>query len=126
MESLTNAYLGHFKAKAGAGNFPVFKADPGRFQYGGIPVYRANLGRFQSGAGFGDILRSSFRTIFPILIRGASTFLGDVVKSSDEGASLRDAVAAAAGPAIGNVVSQALKRRQEDSGYIRDERGAES
>ena len=71
----------------------------------------ANLGRFQTGAGFGDVFRSSFRTMFPILIRGGSTFLGDVVKSTDEGASLRDAAAAAAGATIVNVVSQAIKRR---------------
>ena len=45
--------------------------------------------------------------MFPILIRGASTFLGDVGKSTEEGASLLDDDGAATGPAIGNIVSQA-------------------
>ena len=110
----------------GAGNFPVFKADPGMVQYGGLPVYRANLGRFQSGSGFGDVLRSIFRTMFPILIRGPSPLLGDVGKRTDEGASLLDAAAAAAGPAIGNVVFQSVKRGRKAQMYIRDEIDADS
>ena len=53
--------------------------------------------------------------MFLIMIRGSSTFLGDIVKSTEDGGSLRDAAAVAAGSAIGNVVPQAVKRRQEEA-----------
>ena len=67
-------------------------------QYGGeLPVFRGG----QHGAGLGDILRSVWRWIAPIALRGLSAFTSKTMEAHEKGASLKDAAKSAIGPSLG-------------------------
>lgn len=93
MDAQTNIYLQYYKAQRGGQIQPVQGAR--RAQYGG---------------GLGDILRGIFRSIFPIVARGASTFLSEAVQSHDSGKGWGEAAKSAIAPTIGNVAKSTLDK----------------
>ena len=68
--------------------------------------------RDQYRAGLGDILRGIFRTILPIAVHVASTFLNEMVKAKDSGSahSWSDAAKAALGSTAENVFTNSLQK----------------
>lgn len=81
--------------------------------------------RGQYGSGLGDILSGIFRTIFPIVAHGASTFLGELGKNKEEGNSWKDSAKNALAPAAHQMigrVSRKLRKRQSGGGRRRKRR----
>jgi hypothetical protein len=66
---------------------------------GDFPVFKGS--RFiQYGNGFGDVLRGIWRMVFPVVARGASTFLQDFAKNKESGADWRSAAKGAVLPSL--------------------------
>ena len=87
-----------------------------RLQSGGgsveYPIYHG--ARFyQNGNGFGDILRGVFRFILPIAASGATTFLGEMMKSRDAGADWKTSARNAISPTATNVLTKAVEQVQK-------------
>lgn len=66
--------------------FPVFT---------GSPFYYSNP---QTGAGIGEILKGAWNWGFPLLARGASTFLGELLKGRESGGGWKEAAKSALVP----------------------------
>lgn len=78
-------------------------------QYGGeLPVFRGG----QHGAGLGDILRSVWRWIAPIALRGLATFTSRTMEAHEQGASLKDAAKGAIAPSLGAMAQTFTSRMQ--------------
>ena len=93
MDPQTALYLRYYTQQAG----------------GTLPAY-SGARRGQYGAGLGDILRGIFRAVFPIAIRGASTFLGETLKARDEGSNWKNAALAALPSTAHNIATDAAQR----------------
>ena len=93
MDPQTALYLRYYTQQAG-GNLPAF----------------SGARRGQYGAGLGDILRGIFRAVFPIAIRGASTFLGETLKARDEGSNWKNAALAALPGTAHNIAADAAEK----------------
>lgn len=93
MDPQTNLYLRYYTAQSG-GELSAFHG----------------ARRTQVGSGLGDILRGLFRTIFPMAVRGASTFLSEAVRATDAGAGWGDAAKAAIAPTAQNLLNDGLNR----------------
>ena len=89
------------------------------------PVFRGSR-QAQYGEGFGDMFKSIWKWVFPVVSSSAGTFLQEMVKSKSEGSNWKDAAKAAIKPTIfegisrgAEQVSKALdqaKSSQEGSG----------
>ena len=90
-DSRANIYFDHYNQKGG--NFPVFRG--ARF--------------IQYGSGFGDILRGIFRSIIPIVSKGAVTFLGDLLQNHNQTGSWTGAAKSALAPAAKAALNQAAE-----------------
>ena len=91
MDPQTNIYLQYYKAQSG-GQLPAF--------------HGARRGQY--GAGLGDILRGLFRTVFPIAMRGASSFLSETLRAKDNGAGWGAAAKSALAPAGETLLTNAV------------------
>ena len=101
-EALVQAYVNHY-TQTGRGQLPAFQGT-----------------LYQEGAGLGDILRSFFRTVFPIVAPAASSFLGSALTGWNQGKSLKDAAVGAIRPAATMLVdATAQKLAQKGSGRKR-------
>ena len=66
---------------------------------GEFPVFRG--ARYvQYGNGFGDVLRGIWRTVFPVIARGAATFMQNLASNKEEGKDWSKAAKEAAIPAL--------------------------
>ena len=93
MDPQTALYLQYYRDQAG-GNLPAF----------------SGARRGQYGAGLGDILRGIFRTILPIAIRGAASFLGATLQSRDSGSSWRNAAMSALPGTAQTIANEAVEK----------------
>ena len=101
-DALVQAYVDHY-TQTGRGQLPAFQGT-----------------LYQEGAGLGDILRSFFRTVFPIVAPAASSFLGSALSGWNQGKSLKDAAVGAIRPAATMLVdATAQKLAQKGSGRKR-------
>ena len=97
-DALVGAYTQHYSAS----------------QYGGRlrPAFQGFV--YQDGNGLGDVHRIVFRTIFPIINTGATTFLRGAAEGLRQGNSIGEAVKGAIGPAaqvlVGQTVSLVVQR----------------
>ena len=100
----TNQYLKYYENQAG-GSYPVFHGSR----------------QLQYGAGFGDVLKGIFRFILPVVARGASTFLGDMMRNRDAGHDWKSSAKSAIGPTAQSVMSQVANQlpQQEGAGKVR-------
>ena len=73
---------------------------------GDFPVFRGAR-YIQYGNGFGDILRNIFRSVFPVVVKGATTFLGDMVRAKEEGQDWKGAAKSAILPTAKTIFSEA-------------------
>lgn len=87
-----------------------FRILGGEQQHGGAASYDYPIfvGSGQNGRGLGDILKSIWRFIAPVAARGASTFLGEMVKGHDAGGDWKSAAKSALAPAATEALSQAV------------------
>lgn len=90
-DALVRAYAQHYQT--GGGILPAFQG-----------------AAFQDGAGIGDVLRSIFQAIFPIVASGASSFIRGTADGLSQGRSLGEAAKAAIGPTASDVAGQAVQR----------------
>jgi hypothetical protein len=88
---------------------------------GALPVFIGRRRYPQYGEGFLDVLRRVAKFVMPIALSGASKFLGETQRATEEGASIGDAAKAALRPAaqaaVGKTVGQvykALKRKSTE------------
>ena len=109
MDPQTALYLQYYRDQAG-GNLPAF----------------SGARRGQYGAGLGDILRGIFRTVLPIAIRGAASFLGATLQSRDSGSSWKNAALGALPGAAQTIANEAVEKlknatakQQEGGGHRR-------
>lgn len=110
MDSQTQNYLQYYTAQSG----------------GSLSVFEGHRGIGQNGRGLGDILRGVWRTVFPILARGATTFLGETLKAKtdggmDWGAAAKSALTPAAQQVLSGT-SSALDAAQKGRGRKRRRR----
>jgi len=98
MDYKTQAYYQYFTGGGSGGEFPVYRGAR-RF-----PQY---------GAGIGDFFRGLFRTLFPVALRGAATFVNEAVREQGEGATLGQAAKAAFKPALGAVLNEVIARQKK-------------
>ena len=93
-DALVGAYTQHYSAS----------------QYGGRlrPAFQGFV--YQDGNGLGDVHRIVFRTIFPIINTGATTFLRGAAEGLGQGKSLGEAAKGAIGPAAQDLVGQTVSR----------------
>lgn len=108
MESpAVTAYIQLFKGnnvQQGAGaDFPVFVGSRS----------------YQYGTGIGDILRGAFRWILPVVARGASTFLSNMVSHHDAGHGWKDAAKSSILPALSNTAEAIGQAAQSGRGHKR-------
>lgn len=99
MDYKTQAYYQYFNGGGGGG--------------GDYPVFRGARRFPQYGAGIGDFFRGLFRTMFPVALRGAATFVNEAVREQGEGASLGQAAKAALKPALGAVLNEVIARQKK-------------
>ena len=99
MDPQTALYLQYYKNQAG-GNLPVF----------------SGARRGQYGAGLGDILRGIFRTVLPIAIRGAASFLGTTLKSHDSGSTWKNAALNALPSTAQSITNEAVEKLKDATG----------
>jgi len=108
MDGQTQAYVRFFSNVQHGGELPVFR---------GGPYFLA-----QQGAGFGDVLKNIFKTVFPVALHGLSSFLGETLRARDQGSSWKDAAKSAIPATAHTVVNQAasqLNSLQKGSGKRR-------
>lgn len=101
----------------------VIRPYPEHYQRGAgiLPAFSGTV--YQEGNGLGDILRSVFRLVLPIVSSGASTFLKSAAQGISEGKSLGDAAKGSLAPMAKKVVGKAVKRVvQSGSGRKRGRR----
>ena len=99
MDPQTALYIQYYKNQAG-GNLPVF----------------SGARRGQYGAGLGDILRGIFRTVLPIAIRGAASFLGTTLKSHDSGSTWKNAALNALPSTAQSITNEAVEKLKDAAG----------
>ena len=105
-DALVRAYTQHYTAtQSGSGILPAFEGS----------VY-------QDGSGLGDVLRSVFRAVFPIISSGASTFLRGAAEGLGQGKSLGDAARGALAPTAQDIVGHAVNRITQKGGGRRRKR----
>ena len=87
-------------------------------QYGGAlyPVFRGGR-QLQYGEGFGDIFKSIWTWVFPVVSSGAGTFLEEMVKKKGEGIGWKEA----ANSAIQPTIMEAVSRGAEQVSKVMDE-----
>lgn len=85
--------------------FKVYSAQKG----GEFPVYRGSR-YIQYGSGFGDILRSIFRHVFPVVAEGASAFFGNLIQNKNSGSNWQSAAKAAIVPTAKALVESTGKQ----------------
>ena len=74
----------------------------------------------QYGSGFGDVLRGIFRHVFPVVIRGAASFIGNMLHNRDEGQNWSSAAKSAIAPAASTILSETQNQiKQRGSGKKR-------
>ncbi len=98
MDYKTQAYYQYFTGGGSGGDFPVYRGAR-RFS--------------QCGAVIGDFFRGLFRTLFPVALRGAATFVNEAVREQGEGATLGQAAKAAFKPALGAVLNEVIARQKK-------------
>jgi len=76
-------------------------------QYGSgiLPAFQGSA--YQDGAGLGDILRSFFRHVIPILAPGAASFLSSAVQGLNDGKTFKQAALGGLAPAAKTMVASA-------------------
>ena len=99
MDSKAQAYYQYFNGGGGGG--------------GEMPVFRGARRYPQYGAGIGDFFRGLFRTLFPVALRGAATFVNEAVRGQGEGASFAQAAKAAIQPTLGAVLNEVVSRQKK-------------
>ena len=105
-DALVRAYTQHYTAtQSGSGILPAFEGS----------VY-------QDGSGLGDVLRSVFRAVFPIISSGASTFLRGAAEGLGQGKTLGDAAKGALAPTAQDIVGHAVNRITQKGGGRRKRR----
>ena len=97
-------------------------------QYGGAlyPVFRGSR-QLQYGEGFGDIFKSVWKYVFPVVSSTAGTFLQELVKKKGEGVDWKESAKAAIKPTLMEAVSRGAEqvskaideRKQSGSGRRR-------
>jgi len=100
MDPLVDAYRQYYKLQVG----------------GQMTVFRGHAGRFQEGAGFGDIFRSIMTNVFPVLMKGAATFLGEAVKSREQGKTYKESAKDAIAPTLSTIMKSGLERYEAQRG----------
>ena len=80
-------------------------------QYGGAlyPVFRGGR-QLQYGEGFGDIFKSIWKWVFPVVSSGAGTFLEEMVKKKGEGVGWKEAAKSAIQPTIMETISRGAEQ----------------
>lgn len=73
-----------------------------------VPVFRG-IHRYQYGQGIGSFLRRAFRTIFPVVMRGAKSFFKAGSDSLKSGNDISDSLKAGLKPALTTVVKHSGK-----------------
>ena len=102
-----------------------------KHQYGGAlyPVFRGSR-QVQYGEGFGDIFKSLWKFVFPVVSSTAGTFLQEMVKRKGEGADWKESAKGAIKPSLLEAVSRGAEqvskaideRKQSGSGRGRKRR----
>lgn len=110
-DALVRAYTQHYAGtQGGSGILPAFEGS-----------------MYQDGSGLGDVLRSVFRNVFPILASGATTFLRGAAEGLTQGKTLKDSALSALAPAAQDVVGSAIHRvTQRGSGRRRKRKSKRS
>ncbi len=93
-EALVQAYVSHYDGSGQVGN-------------GMLPAFQGSM--YQDGAGLGDILRSFFRHVIPIVAPGAASFLSSAVQGLNDGQTFKQAALSGLAPAAKTMVSSAAK-----------------
>ena len=96
MDGQTQAYVRFFSNVQHGGELPVFRVGP---------YFLA-----QQGAGFGDVLKNIFKTVFPVALHGLSSFLGETLRARDQGSIWKDAAKSAIPATAHTVVNQAASQ----------------
>ena len=80
-------------------------------QYGGAlyPVFRGGR-QLQYGEGFGDIFKSIWKWVFPVVSSGAGTFLEEMVKKKGECVGWKAAAKSAIHPTIMETISRGAEQ----------------
>ena len=88
-------------------------------QYGGAvyPVFRGGR-QLQYGEGFGDIFKSIWKWVFPVVSGGAGTFLEEMVKKKSEALGWKEAAKSSIQPTI----MESISRGAEQVSKAMDER----
>jgi len=73
------------------------------------PVFRGSR-QAQYGEGFGDMFKSIWKWVFPVVSSSAGTFLQEMVKSKSEGSNWKDAAKAAIKPTIFEGISRGAEQ----------------
>jgi hypothetical protein len=73
------------------------------------PVFRGSR-QAQYGEGFGDMFKSIWKWVFPVVSSSAGTFLQEMVKSKSEGSNWKDAAKAATKPTIFEGISRGAEQ----------------
>ena len=104
-DALVQAYVSHYDGSGQVGN-------------GMIPAFQGSM--YQDGAGLGDILRSFFRHVIPIVAPGAASFLSSAVQGLNDGKTFKQAAFGGLAPAAKSMVDSAAQRlSQSGSGRKR-------
>ena len=104
MDPKVQFYYNYFRQQQRGGELAVFRGAP------------------QYGNGIGDILRGFFSRVFPVVLRGATSFLGAASRAADSGASPLDSVKAGLQPGAAGLMSGAIdafQKHQSGSGRKR-------
>lgn len=92
---LSHALARHYLSQTGGGagdDYPVFRGAP-----------------YQYGSGFGSILKTIGRFLFPIAASAAKSFISSAASGLSEGKSIKEAARGALGPAIESLGSDVTK-----------------
>lgn len=102
---------GQLKLNGGGGDMPVFRGSGGMPVFRGAGIHTIGAGRYygQHGAGLGDFFGGLFRRLFPVIIRGATTFVGETLDRHEKGESLGEAAKGALNPTLGSLARGAMQ-----------------
>ena len=104
-DALVQAYVAHYDGSGQVGN-------------GMLPAFQGSM--YQDGAGLGDILRSFFRHVIPIVAPGAASFLSSAVQGLNDAQTFKQAALSGLAPATKTMVSSAAQKlSQSGSGRKR-------